>query len=78
MPDAARNEDHRPHKMWKDAEGIIHKCEWLRIGDRKVPIAVTLCGHQPPPQATEPHEWDITCDACNAEIAARKARLIQG
>ncbi len=77
MTQAARQDDHRAHKVWADADGIVHKCEWLKVGDRKVPVAVTLCGQQPPPLATEPHDWPVTCDACNREIEARHARLVQ-
>jgi hypothetical protein len=78
MSDAARQEDAGLHKVWKDAAGTVHKCEWLKVGDRKVPIAVTLCGQRPPPLATEPHDWAVTCESCNHEIEARHTRLVQG
>jgi len=74
---AARQDDHRPHKVWADADGIVHKCEWLKVGDRKVPVAVTLCGQQTPPQASQVEEWPVTCEACNREIEDRHARLVQ-
>lgn len=77
MPETAKLDDHRPHKVWADADGTVHKCEWLRIGDRKVPLAVTLCGRQTPPQASQVEEWPVTCEACNREIADRHARLVQ-
>ncbi|MEN3974661.1 hypothetical protein [Emcibacter sp. SYSU 3D8] len=77
MTGTASEDEHRPHKVWADAEGTVHKCEWLKVGDRKVPVAVTLCGQQTPPQASEVADWTVTCEACNNEIAARHARLVQ-
>jgi formylmethanofuran dehydrogenase subunit E len=78
MPDATMSDDSRPHKVWADAEGTIHKCEWFKVGDRKVPLAVTLCGLEPPPQAMRMEVWDVTCAECNEEVAARRERLVQG
>ncbi|MEN3953223.1 hypothetical protein [Iodidimonas sp. SYSU 1G8] len=76
MSESARSEA-RPRKVWADANGTIHKCEWLKVGDRKVPVAITLCGVQTPPNGSRAEEWPVTCEACNAELEIRKAQLVQ-
>jgi hypothetical protein len=77
MPESTKQDSNRVHKVWADPSGTIHKCEWLKIGDRKVPVAITLCGQQTPQTASQLEDWQITCEACAREMADRQARLIQ-